>query len=333
MSTEAHALTMQQNPFLYHVFAGLSILHDIHLADCSMDTLHAQFKAASFHWYQVTRLLQQKVSRYASSPNLQIDRVEKDSIWMCSNILALGVFANVESFNPIESWPLKPPESVDLSWIKLDLVRDIVFTISKPADPDSHYHSYYQLLEQIGMPDGTAPIRPHNLSAAYYPYFNITPESTADNNPYHHVVAILSQIQSPDGSFKENLRYLSLKVEMRPEFVHLLELKDPRALLLLVIWYSKLISLPWWFVRPRAIVEGTSICMYLRKHHSDDAVLMGFIEEQASIVYSAYNKRKWGNTQELERQLGIASPPPPPYEEPASPQHRMNYELDTKHVF
>jgi hypothetical protein len=55
---------------------------------------------------------------------------------------------------------------------------------------------------------------------------------------------------------------------MEESFLHLLEAKDPLAMLLLSLWYAKTSEFQWWLSR-RAALECQAICIYLETHHSD----------------------------------------------------------------
>lgn len=228
---------------------------------------------------------------------------------MCSALLTVGSFANLDSFDPLESWPLKADDPMDLGWIKMEQgTKNIVWNITDPSRPESHYHSLYKYMGESNMPTGHAPIRPHGIPARFFPVFNINSDSNADNNPYHAPVAVLSQILTDEVTFRNGLRFFTFTNQMRPVFFRLLQSKDPRALLLLLYWYSKLVEFPWWFIRPRPIVEGVAICLYLQKYHSDDDDIIALIKEPQEKLFREFNETRWGNTRSLEYRIEEFTP-------------------------
>lgn len=65
---------------------------------------------------------------------------------------------------------------------------------------------------------------------------------------------------------------------MRPELRAELGRKDPKALLLLTYWYTKIKSLGvWWFDR-RIRPEGKAIYLFLQKNHKDNVDLQSLLK-------------------------------------------------------
>lgn len=274
----------------------------------------------SFHWYHAAALFKQKLQLYTSTPAMPIGGKERDALWMCSTLLTVATFANIDSFDPFESWPMKPSDPMDLGWIKMDQGKNIVWDILDPTRPESHYNTLYRYMAESNMPNGRAPIRPHGLPAEFFALYNLNEYSNADNNPYHGQASVLSQILYDEVTFRTGLRFFVFPSQMRPSYMRLLEAKDPRALLLLVYWYSRLVEFPWWFVRPRAIVEGVAICIYLQRYHNDDNDIIALLRVPQELLFEAYKETKWGDAKRLERLEHRTWPSPSSHASSESPE-------------
>jgi hypothetical protein len=63
-------------------------------------------------------------------------------------------------------------------------------------------------------------------------------------------------------------RLMTFTRHLQHSFKAMLQDKDPVALLLLALWYSKAGQFVWWIYQ-RAAVEGQSICLYLQRYHQE----------------------------------------------------------------
>lgn len=249
-----------------------------------------------------------------TNPNRSVADSDRDALWMCSALMTCGIFANIDSFDPLKSYPIKPSDPQDFSWVKIDRGVHIVWALTDPTRPDSHYYDFYQFMESCNMPDCRAPIRLHCVPEAFTPLFDLSVDSNVDNNPYHGPIAVLSQVQDDEvSSFRASLRHFGFVSQVRPQFLEKLETKDPRALLILALWYSKMSTFDWWFCRPRPLVEGVSICLYLERYHADHTQIIELLQEPKRAIFAKYDSMPWAskvhNHEERMRSLaGRASP-------------------------
>lgn len=190
---------------------------------------------------------------------------------------------------------------MDLGWIKMDKGQNIVWEILDPTRPESHYNTLYRYMAESNIPNSRATIRPHALPSRFYSVYNLNDCSNADNNPYYSQASVLSQILYEEANFRSGIRFFAFPSQMSRGFLRLLEAKDARALLMLVYWYSRLVEFDWWFMRPRAIMEGTAICIYLQYHHADDEDIIALLQPPQTALFNAYRDSKWGDTQQLEQ--------------------------------
>ena len=117
----------------------------------------------------------------------------------------------------------------------------------------------------------------NNIPLAFLQLFKLDNLSTPLNNPYYTAIQVVVPILSMPSSQVDFATSLGFIRHMQPEFMLLLEQKDPRALLLMAYWYSKVRHGRWWMER-RATLECQAICTYLERHHADETLLQELLK-------------------------------------------------------
>jgi len=84
--------------------------------------------------------------------------------------------------------------------------------------------------------------------------------------PYFGAVHGLAQVENILLDQLIPSRLMTFTRHLQHSFKAMLQDKDPVALLLLALWYSKAGQIVWWIYQ-RAAVEGQSICLYLQRYH------------------------------------------------------------------
>lgn len=244
----------------------------------------------ALHMYHSATMFKQTLATLM--PRRNIPSMERDALWMGASMLATSCFANIESLDPREVWPMRSPDMMDLDWLRMNQGKDIVWDIADLGRSDSVFNDFYREMGTAHIPSALSPIRPHTLSPLFYTLFDITPTSTLETNVYHGAVSYLSQVIDETVSLYTGARLFVFPMEIGTSFKKLLRERDPRAMMLLVCWHSKLVDYPTWWVKFRCIVEGLSISMYLRRHHADMADLIKLLEppRQALLVHFRASK-------------------------------------------
>lgn len=222
-----------------------------------------------------------------------ISSLERDALWMGASMLATSCFANIDSLDPREVWPLRAaPDMMDLDWLRMNQGKDIVWAIADLGRPDSVFHDFYVEMGTTPLPSAHSPIRPHALSPLFYTVFDITPSSAVGTNVYHGAVSYLSQVIDDDVTIDAGARLFVFPMEVGAGVKKLLRARDPRALLLLVYWHAKLVAYPAWWVKFRCIVEGLAIAMHLRRAHSHDSTpdLIRLLEPPRQALLAQFRK-------------------------------------------
>lgn len=245
-----------QHPFLMHASLAVALAYDHYLSSSSgaRRTLEE-----CYHWSRSTSLFNKRLQK-------QITAEDKDAIWGTAAALTVLAFASPDASTPEESWPLRPSDPLDLEWLRMRNGKMSLWVAANPMRPDSIFRvlaGTYAIMDKPlpevgieGMPDVLVSICQLDL------------ESTAKGSVYFQAAHTVSQIHNlPDDQVTVGHidRFIS---SIHGAFEILVRYKDPVALLLLYLWYSKARRNIWW-IELRARVECPSIFLYLQRFHKD----------------------------------------------------------------
>lgn len=118
--------------------------------------------------------------------------------------------------------------------------------------------------------------------------YELDNHSNAQDNAYHEPVHVLVMLQSE--RHVEPLRFLAFANVLDARFVRLLEVKDRRALLLLMLWYELVPQTAWWLYS-RAQISGHAIRDLLNKEGHANPQMQRLLDgEQQSVLKSAHQR-------------------------------------------
>jgi hypothetical protein len=244
-----------------HVSLTLTMMHSR-----SDNLLSKQSAREAYHWYLGTSQFNKKLA----SPHLTSS--EKDAIWIASALLGCTTLAHMDADDPEEAWPLKEPSATDLNWLKLSTGKKASWRIADLSRPDSALHSF---LTNSAVDDFV--IRTTDLEAfkilppELSELCGLGPHSTPEDNPYHAVGAVLGRLLAIENDQENVLKFFTFLSHMPPEYQQLLDVKDPRAILIM-LWYQAQLGygrgVQWWAIK-RTIMEGEAMIRYLERYHSD----------------------------------------------------------------
>ncbi|KAI9748556.1 MAG: hypothetical protein M4579_007192 [Chaenotheca gracillima] len=213
-------------------------------------------------------------SKWLSQP---IGEEDKDAIWATAVTLANLTFSSINVSSFAQAWPLKPSDSSDLQWLRLKANDKALWHLADPTRPSSVFRAvsdtfsdFHQPLPTRGM--GDVPIELAQLCG-------LDNLSTPKNNPYFGFVHALSKLlEMPKG--EASLGRIFWAVSVIPNVLCTrLEEKDPVALLLLYLWYTKARECRWW-VDLRARYEIPAIRTYLQRHYSDIGTIQALLVKE-----------------------------------------------------
>lgn len=256
-------------------------MHDRYLqASNSQSTIRIR-EIQYYHHSCAAALFKRRLSRLDDYPPH-----DRNAIWTAGAMLS-----NMSAFipkpdRPEETWPLATDSDSNLNWLHFSRALPTLYRLALPFDASSMFFDLYhdeehktlvRKWEEDGR-EGTEGIPP-----SFIHLFSLMPSSNAENNPYHAAVRSLLQIWDMPATRCNAFRFLSFISLLRPEMRDLLVRKDPRALLLLAYWYTKMFDIHWWF-QNRAVAECSAICIYLQKNEFSNSLLMKMVQYPLSMV-------------------------------------------------
>lgn len=195
-----------------------------------------------------------------------IKEVHKDAAWATSVMLAILAFSaiNVSSFE--QAWPLKPSDSSDLKWLRLKTSDRVLWRLANPMRSSSVFRG----MSDIFSHDEQLPTRGiEGVSPELSKLCLLDDSSTAEKNTYFGFVHSLSRLLAiPNG--QASLGRIFMVVTFISKALRAcLEEKEPVALTLLYLWYTRARESRWW-IDQRARDEAPAIRAYLQRYHADD---------------------------------------------------------------
>ncbi|KAL3451715.1 hypothetical protein BJX65DRAFT_321452 [Aspergillus insuetus] len=249
---------MVEAPFLMHGTLAVAAAHERYLSEAPQRTLRE-----IYHFSQCTTLLNSWLHH-------RIEEKDKDPLWATAGALAILSFSSITSRSPAKTWPLGPPDSSDLEWLRLGAGKMGLWRFVNPVRPESAFRKIYD-----------APTRQHErlpkegdagVSSKFARLCGISERSTPDNNPYFTVVHHISRLMEvPKGEASED-EIMMVVGHMHGKFAEYLKRKDPVALILLGLWYSRASETKWW-IEVRARYELPAIWTYLKRYHGDNGAI------------------------------------------------------------
>ena len=256
-----------------HAILALTLMHDRYLSVPS-DT--KQSTSEAFHWYQATALFNSKLSK-------SIQPSERAALWTTAALLGLMAFCHIEAETPEEAWPLKPPSSPDLEWLRMIDGKMEIWKITQPLRADSVFQALAPAQANDFLPTPLTGPQRDALPSEFVELYGLHATSIADHNPYYAAASALAHSLDIDSIPSTILNFWSFTSHMHPDYKRLLEHKDPRALLLLACWYAKVCQSRHWCIWRRAALECQAICMYLERYHPYETSIQKLLQFPSMI--------------------------------------------------
>lgn len=225
----------------------------------------------SYHWFQSTIQFNEWLNR-------EIRDEHKDPLFTTAGSLVTLAFSSPIARNIDEAWPLAPSDSSDLEWLRLWSGKMALWHLADPLRPTSVFRTMFSsMAKHITLPDkGT-----EGVSAELVQLCKLDESSTNGTNPFHAMAHAISRLlQTPEGE-ASNQEAMMVSAHMNSDFVIRLERRDPIALLLLCLWYTRAQKAKWW-IAMRASYEVPAICSYLRLYHGENAVIQTLLSNHGA---------------------------------------------------
>jgi hypothetical protein len=233
------------------------------------------------HWSQAAMSFHKKLS-------LPIEPDDRDALWATAALLGIMAFTSIDVSTPEDAWPLASDATQDLEWLNMSDGKVAVWNVTDPLRPDSvfapirdeYLHLYGGVtIEKLFGVDG--------IPQDFVRLCQMNELSCTKNNSYFAAVHSLAPLLQMECNSTGATKFMAFLCRLTPEFKHLLQIKDPRALLIFCHWYAQMRNYPW-FVARRARLEGHSICLYLRKYHFKDTL----IQDMVSVLESKFDAKE-----------------------------------------
>lgn len=209
-----------------------------------------------------------------------IQTADRNAIWTTASLLNHMSSSALNTWDPEQSWPLATMSDPHLEWFNMSRGLFTIYQISSPIEPGGLFHGLlhkpeHEYLIHKWKQDSREGI--DGIPFSFISLCELNVSSNAENNPYHAAVRALIEIWDMEHNKYTAFRFMSFISLLRPEMKDLLQQKEPRALLILAYWYTKMFDLHWW-LHQRSVVECTAICVYLARYHSSDRLLMDMLQ-------------------------------------------------------
>lgn len=263
-----------QCPFLMHGMLAVTAVHDRYLGVTSPTRRSIQ---ESYHWSQCTV----EFNKFIRQP---IQERHKDPIWATAGITAVLTFASINSSPSEETWPLGAPDSSDLEWLRWGAAKMTLWQLVDPQRPNSVFRSMAETLASMRRRLPTAGT--DGVWAELRDLCGLTDSSNQENSPYFSAAHSLSRLLDMPPDEPPQGRVMTVLGHMHRQFGTCLEKKDPVALLMLCLWYTRAREAYWW-IDLRARQELPAICAYLQRYHKDDRAIQCLVpwDEAMTITY------------------------------------------------
>lgn len=247
-----------------HGTLAVTAVHDRYLG---LMPTHRRSLRESYHWSQCTILF----NKWLSQP---IKEEHKDPLWAAAGTIAILTFSSINTCFPEEAWPLGAPDSSDLEWLRLGTGKMTLWPLVNPLRPESVFRIMFENFAHMHQPlpaQGT-----DGVSVELLQLCGLDESSTQESNPYFMVVHGISQLlEAPKGVASQGI-VMMVSRHMHNEFGAYLEKKDPVALLLLCLWYTRARESIWW-IDLRARYELPAICTFLERYHKENRVIQALL--------------------------------------------------------
>jgi hypothetical protein len=248
-----------------HGTLAVTAVHDRYVSGTAT---HRRSLRELYHWSQCTILFNKWLSQ-------SIKEEHKDPLWAAAGSLAILTFSSVNACSTEEAWPMGAPDSSDLEWLRLGAGKMTLWHLVNPLRPESAFRIMSEAFASMNRPLPTKGT--DGVSVELMQLCGLNESSTQKNNPYFTVVHALSQIlDAPKSEALELGRAMMVSRHMHNEFRACLENKDPVALLLLCLWYTRARGSIWW-INLRARYELPAICSYLQRYHGDNSAIQALL--------------------------------------------------------
>lgn len=198
-------------------------------------------------------------------------------MWATAVTLSNLAFSSIDVSSSEQAWPLKISDASDLQWLRLKGSDKALWQLANPMREGSVFREV--MVEMFELMHRSLPLRGvEGVDVELVELCGLHELSNPENNPYFGFAHALSRLLAvPKGEASLGQVFLVVNA-ISDELRTCLEEKDPVALILLYLWYSRARECRWW-IDLRARYEMPAIRIYLQRHHRDIGIMQTLLEE------------------------------------------------------
>lgn len=208
---------------------------------------------------------------------------EMDSLITSCVLLNTIAFAGSND-GPSASWITEG--TGNLQWLTIQNGLRAIMSDAKGSLKRSSWVNVYQKDANLFRGESRKPFEDggidlHDVPETFKNLYGINDFSNSSNNAFYSVLALVGPLLSDDLPDIPFTQMMAVMHRFRPDFLELLQSKDPRAMLLLAHWLGLLCTVNLWWVAGRARSECFACCKYLEANgESDIRALLTFPAER-----------------------------------------------------
>ncbi|KAK1144071.1 hypothetical protein N8T08_005733 [Aspergillus melleus] len=236
-------------PCLLHAMLAVASTHQANLTpgDSHRSLVATRFRQTSVHMYRLK--LQEPITR-----------ADMDVLLTTCMLVAMFSFS-APNVSPGRSWIFSDDPGA-LNWLLIQGGLACLIDCIKPWIDESIWRDAFLISSAYELYDDHRTGR-EGLDAKLADLCEISDTTTEETNPYHWPLRMLSPLLRLPLTKLDPSRISSFMGRLPPQYLCLVQAKDPRALLLLGYWLAVMCSVHDWWIDARVRSECQAICMYL----------------------------------------------------------------------
>lgn len=268
-----------KNAYLLHIVLSLSATHRSYLHPqvlASPQRHNKELALRSTYHYSASVPFNQALSQ-------PTDPANRDALWGAAAFISITATCSDVGACPEEAWPCRDAEGSDLTWLSMSKGKEAIWELTNPVRPGGLFAGMADVYADVATPlpiNGIA-----GIPLALVDLCGLDVTACAKNSPYFAAVHAVAQVRAAKSTAAVKVRALAFIGNMQPAFKDLLHKKNPIALAILALYYTKAWTAAWWLER-RAVVECSSICSFLRRWHGGNVAIQNFLRWMAQDAAS-----------------------------------------------
>ncbi|KAF9893589.1 hypothetical protein FE257_010901 [Aspergillus nanangensis] len=258
-----HEATTGTTPFLMHAIIATATSHLRHVLPDN-----TPYKLVEAHHWQ------QAISQYSETIANGVGPSNMDPLFSACLLMTAHSF-NLQTFHPRSSFVFSDDPDA-LNWLFLQSGLRHLLGLSGPwLCLSIWWDMFKQSRDENPLFEDHRQGR-EGLHPKFVELCGIQDDTCEETNPYHWPLRMLTPILPLERSAKSLSQYTSFMGRLLPDYMKMLQQRDPPALIILSWWLALMYSTKIWWMETRVQSEVVAICMYLED--SEDPLVLELLE-------------------------------------------------------